>query len=110
MQRIKKDDEVIAIAGADKGRRGKVLQVVRNKSREITHALVEGIKIVKKAVKADPNAGVKGGIIKKESPIHISNVAIFNPETEKADRVFSKTLEDGTKVRCFKSSGELVDL
>lgn len=110
MQRIKTDDEVIAITGADKGRRGKVLKVVRNKAREITHLLVEGIKMVKKAVKPDPNSGVKGGIISKESPIHVSNVAIFNPATEKADGVISKTLKDGTKVRCFKSNGELVDV
>jgi len=105
MQRIKKGDEVIAIAGKDKGRRGSVLAVLEN-----DRLLVEGLNVVKKHQKPNPNAGVQGGIIEKEMPLHRSNVLLYNPVAEKGDRVGIKTLEDGTKVRFFKSNGEVVDV
>ncbi len=103
MRKLKKGDEVIVITGKDKGRRGTILRVLDEK------VLVEGINMVKKHQKANPNAGVEGGIIDKEMPIHISNVMLFNPATNKGDRVGIKTLEDGRKVRYFKSNGEVVD-
>ena len=104
MRKIKRDDEVIVIAGRDKGKRGKVLSVL-GKDRLI----VSGVQMVKKHQKPNPQAGVPGGIVQKEAPIQISNVAIFNPATDKADRVGFKILEDGNKVRVFKSNGEVVD-
>ena len=105
MRRIKKGDEVIVIAGKDRGRRGVVLDVL-----ETDRVLVEGINMVKKHQKPNPNAGVQGGIIDKEMPLHASNVMLFNPNTEKGDRVGIKTLEDGRKVRYFKSNNEVVDI
>jgi len=105
MQRIKKGDDVIVIAGRDNGRRGTVLDIT-DKGR----VLVEGINIAKKHQKANPNAGVAGGIIDKEMPLDRSNVMLFNPITEKGDRVGIKTLEDGRKVRFFKSNNEVVDV
>ena len=104
--RIRKGDEIIVLAGKDKGRRGNVTQVISEQNR----VLVENINMVKKHQKPNPNAGVQGGIIDMEKPIHVSNVAIFNPQTEKADRVGFKVLEDGRKVRVFKSNGETVDV
>ena len=104
MRKIKRDDEVIVIAGRDKGKRGKVVKVLEN-----NRLLVSGIQMVKKHQRPNPQAGSPGGIIEKEAPIQVSNVAIFNPATEKADRVGFKLLEDGTKVRVFKSNGEVVD-
>ena len=104
MQRIKKGDEVIVIAGKDKGRRGTVLNVVEN-----GRVLVEGINVAKKHQKPNPNAGVQGGIIDMEMPLQASNVALFNPTTQKADRIGIKTLEDGRKVRFFKSNNEVLD-
>lgn len=101
MNKIVKGDEVIVIAGRDKGKRGKVL-LRANEERLV----VEGINIVKKHAKPNPMKGVTGGIIDKSMPIHQSNVAIFNPSTGKADRVGIKQLTDGKKVRVFKSSGE----
>lgn len=101
MNKIVKGDEVIVIAGRDKGKRGKVL-LRANEERLV----VEGINIVKKHAKPNPMKGVTGGIIDKSMPIHQSNVAIFNPSTGKADRVGIKQLADGKKVRVFKSSGE----
>ncbi|WP_298636609.1 50S ribosomal protein L24 [uncultured Umboniibacter sp.] len=102
MAKIKRDDEVIVIAGKDKGKRGRVAQV-----RADNRILVTGINMVKKHQKANPQAGVQGGIIEKEAPIQISNIAIFNPQTNKADRVGFR-FEDGKKVRFFKSNGEAI--
>lgn len=103
ISKIKKGDDVVVRAGKDKGRQGEVLQVRDGK------VLVQGINIAKKHQKPNPTAGVQGGIIEKEMPIDISNVMLFNPATQKGDRVGIKTLEDGRKVRVFKSNGEVVD-
>ena len=105
MNRLKKGDEVIVLAGRDKGKRGSVLRLL-----DSDRALVNDINVVKKHVKPDPNKGETGGIIEREAPIHISNIALFNPATNKADRVGIKTLEDGKKVRFFKSNVEVVDV
>ena len=105
MQKIKKGDEIIVLAGRDKGKIGEVLQVLSN-----DRALVNDVNTVKRHTKPNPNKGQQGGIIEKESTIHISNIALYNPETKKADRVGFKNLEDGRKVRYFKSNGEVVDL
>ena len=102
MRKIKRDDEVIVIAGKDKGRRGSIVKVLDK------HFIVSGINMVKKHQKPNPATNKPGGIVEKEAPIAASNVAIFNSATGKADRVGFKKLEDGTKVRIFKSSGELV--
>jgi len=104
MNRIKKGDEVIVISGRDKGKRGAVLRRVDDE-----HLAVEGINRVKKHTRPNPMKGVTGGIVDKDLPIHISNVALFNPATQKADRVGIKSLEGGRKVRVFKSNGEQVD-
>jgi len=96
---------VIVITGKDKGKRGTVLRV-----ENASLVVVEGINKVKKHTKPDPNKGVTGGIIEMEKPMQVSNVAIFNSATKKADRVGFKTLEDKRKVRYFKSNGELVDI
>lgn len=103
MLKIKSGDEVIVIAGKDKGKRGKVDSI-----RKDGRLLVSGVNMVKKHQKANPQAGVAGGIIDKEAPLHASNVALFNPQTEKADRVGIR-VEDGKKVRFFKSNNALVD-
>ncbi len=104
MNKIRKGDEVILNTGKDKGKRGTVLNVL-----DTGHVLVEGANMVKKHAKPNPMRGVVGGIINKEMPIDISNVALFNPATQKGERVGFKTLDDGRKVRVFKSSGEVVD-
>lgn len=104
MLKIKRDDEVVVIAGKDKGKRGKVLKVLEN-----DRLLVAGIQMIKKHQKPNPQAGIAGGIIEKEAPIQVSNVAIFNGATNKSDRVGFKVLEDNKKIRIFKSSGEAVD-
>ena len=104
MNRIKKGDEVIVISGRDKGKRGAVLRRVDD-----DHLVVEGVNRVKKHARPNPMKGVTGGIVDKDLPIHISNVALFNPATQKGDRVGIKSLEDGRKVRVFKSNGEQVD-
>ncbi|WP_025872355.1 50S ribosomal protein L24 [Methylobacillus glycogenes] len=104
MSKIRKGDEVILNTGKDKGKHGTVLRVL-----ESGQVLVEGINIVKKHAKPNPMRGVTGGIISKEMPVDISNVALFNRATQKGDRVGYKTLDDGRKVRVFKSSGEVVD-
>lgn len=101
MNKIRSGDEVVAIAGRDKGKRGKVMQRVDD-----SKLLVEGINLVKKHAKPNPMKGITGGIVEKTMPIHQSNVAIFNGATGKADRVGIKLLADGKKVRVFKSSGE----
>ena len=104
MKRIKKGDQVIVISGKDKGRQGTVLTVGDDK------ILIEAVNMVKKHAKANPMAGVEGGIIDKEMPMAISNVMLFNSMTNKGDRVGFKSLEDGRKVRYFKSNGEVVDV
>lgn len=104
MARIKQGDEVVVIAGKDKGRRGSVLRVYDD-----DRVLVENVNIVKKHQKGNPQAGQPGGIISKEMPIDISNVMVFNPQTEKGDRIGFRRLEDGTKVRYFKSNNEVLD-
>ncbi len=104
MQRIRKGDEVIVIAGRDKGKRGTVLRRVDDE-----HVVVEGVNRVKKHQRPNPMKGLTGGIVDKDMPIHVSNVALFNPATQKADRVGVKVLEDGRKVRVFKANGEQVD-
>ena len=104
MNKIRKGDDVIVIAGKDKGKRGSVLRV-----RDDDRLLVEGINSVKKHVKPNPVKGEAGGIVPKEMPIHISNIALFNASSKRADRVGFKVLEDGRKVRVFKSNGEVVD-
>ena len=104
MNRIKKGDEVIVSSGRDTGKRGAVLRRVGEE-----HLVVEGVNRVKKHQRPNPMKGVTGGIVDKDLPIHISNVALFNPATQKADRVGFKSLEDGRKVRVFKSNREQVD-
>jgi large subunit ribosomal protein L24 len=104
MNKIRKGDDVVVTTGKDKGKRGVVLRSVSAES-----LLVEGINRVKKAYQAQPMKGHQGGIVEKEMPINISNVALFNPATQKADRVGFKLLDDGRKVRVFKSNGEVVD-
>ncbi|MEM6604355.1 MAG: 50S ribosomal protein L24 [Pseudomonadota bacterium] len=103
MEKIRRDDEVIVLAGKDKGKRGKVRTIV-DKQRVV----VAGVNMIKKHTKPNPQAGVQGGIVEKEAPIQVSNIAIFNPETSKADRVGFR-FEDGKKVRFYKSNGALLD-
>lgn len=105
MNKIKKGDEVIVIAGASKGRRGTVLNI-----EDDERVLVEGVNVVKKHTKGNPNEGIQGGIVEQERPVHMSNVMVFNPGTGKGDRLGIKTLEDGTRVRFFKSNNEVVDI
>ena len=104
MKKIKRDDEVIVTTGKDKDKRGKVLKVLDD-----GRVLVSGINMMKKHTKPNPMLGTPGGIVEKEAPIQASNVAIFNPQTQKADRVGFKFLEDGKKVRCFKSTNEVIE-
>ncbi|MBA3902800.1 MAG: 50S ribosomal protein L24 [Rhodocyclaceae bacterium] len=104
MNKIRKGDDVIVITGKDKGKRGTVLRRVDDE-----HVLIEGVNRVKKHTKPNPVKGQPGGIVDKEMPIHVSNVALFNPATQKADRVGFKTLDGGRKVRVFKSNGENVE-
>ncbi len=103
MAKIKKGDEIIVITGKDKGKRGTVVSVAEER------VTVSGINLVKKHVKPNPARGTQGGIVEKEASLHISNVALINPETQKADRVGYKLLEDGTKVRVFKSNGAVIN-
>jgi large subunit ribosomal protein L24 len=104
MKRIRRGDEVVVLTGRDKGRRGTVLRVLGER------VVVEGINTVKKHQRPNPQKGVTGGIVEQEAPLHISNVALFNPVTRKADRVGFRTLADGRKVRVFRSNGEVVDV
>lgn len=104
MKKIKRNDDVIVIAGKDNGKRGKV-----NRVMDDGRVVVSGINMIKRHTKPNPMLGTPGGIVEKEAPIQASNVAIFNPATNKADRVGFKVLEDGKKVRVFKSNNELVD-
>ena len=103
MRKIKREDEVIVLTGKDKGKRGKVVKVVDD-----NRVVVSGVNVIKKHQRPNPQANVAGGIIEKEAPIQVSNVAIFNPSTSKADRVGFK-VEDGKKFRVFKSNGEQID-
>jgi large subunit ribosomal protein L24 len=103
--KIKKGDEVIVISGKDKGKRGTVVRMLQD-----DRLVVENINMVKKHTKPNPNRGEPGGILNKEMPLHISNVALYNPATDKGDRVGFKILEDGAKVRIFKSNQEVVDI
>ena len=104
MAKIKRNDEVIVTTGRDKGKRGKVLRVLDN-----GRVLVSGINMVKRHTRANPQAGTAGGILEKEASLDISNVAIVNPATGKADRIGTKLLDDGTKVRVYRSSGDVID-
>ena len=104
MEKIRKGDDVVVLAGKDKGKRGTVLKRV-----DTEHVVVEGVNVAKKHTKPNPAKGSTGGIVDKTMPLHISNVALFNPATQKADRVGIRTLEDGRKVRFYKSNGELVN-
>lgn len=105
MQKIKKGDDVVIRTGKDKGKSGRVVKVLKEECKVI----VEGISRVKKTQKPNPNLGIEGGIISKDMPIDISNVGLYNPKTKKPDRVGFRLLEDGKKVRFFKSTNELVD-
>ena len=103
MNRIKKGDQIIVIAGADKGKKGEVVRVAGDK------VVVQNINIIKRHTTPNPSAGQAGGIVEREAPIHISNVMLFNSAAGKGDRVGFKVLEDGRKVRVFRSSGEAID-
>lgn len=104
MQKIKQNDEVIVLKGRDRGKRGKILRIMDD-----GRALVGGINMVKRHTKPNPNLGVAGGIVEKEAPIQRANLAIYNAASDKADRVGFKLLEDGKKVRIFKSNQEMID-
>ena len=104
MRKIKKGDNVVVIAGRDKGKRGDVARVVDD-----THVIVNGVNTVKRHTKPNPMKNQPGGIVTKEVPIHVSNVAIWNPVTQKPDRIGFKLLEDGRKLRFFKSNGEQIN-
>lgn len=105
MNKIKKGDTVAVLTGRDRGKRGTVLRVYAD-----DRVIVEGINMVKRHTRPNPQAGIGGGIVEKEAPLQISNVALFNPMTQKPDRVGIRVLEDGRKVRFFKSNGEVVDV
>ena len=105
MRRIRKGDDVTVLAGRDKGKRGTVLRIV-----DADHVVVEGTNKVKKHQRPNPMKGVTGGIIEKEMPLHVSNVALYNPATKKADRVGIRVMGDGRRARYFKSNGEVVDV
>lgn len=105
MRKIKKGDDVVVLTGKDKGKRGTVTQVTAD-----DRVFVENVNMMKRHTKPNPQRGVAGGIVEKEASIHVSNVALFNPVTKKADRVGFRVLEDGKKVRVFKSNDEVVDI
>lgn len=105
MGKIRTGDEVVVLAGRDRGKHGKVLSILDD-----GRLVVDDVNLVKKHTRPNPNKGETGGIVEKEAPIHASNVAINNPATDKADRIGFKILEDGRKVRYFKSNGEVIDL
>jgi large subunit ribosomal protein L24 len=109
MQKIKQGDEIIVITGRDKDQRGSVKRVIKDMTGKVVKVLVDGINMKTKHQKVNPQTN-EGGLIKKEAPLDVSNVALFNPITKKGDRVGIKALEDGKKVRYFKSNGELVDI
>ena len=103
MNRIRKGDQIVVITGKDKGKKGEITRVAGDR------VVVANINVVKRHTKANPQAGQAGGIVEREAPIHISNVMLFNPATGKGDRDGFKVLEDGRKVRVFRSSGEAID-
>src|SRR5260221_12061236 len=103
--KVKKGDVVVVITGKDKGRQGEV-----EHCNKINYVIVDGVNIVKKHVRPNPQRGIEGGIVEKELPIHVSNVALYNQVTQKVDRVGFRVLEDGRKVRYFKSNNEVIDL
>ena len=105
MARIRKGDDVVVRTGRDRGRRGTVLRVLRNE-----RVVVEGVNVVKRHMRPNPNRGTQGGIVQKEMPVHVSNVNIFNPSTGKGDRIGFKWLEDGRKVRIFKATDEVIEV
>jgi len=105
MNKIRKGDQVIVLAGRDKGKRGSVLRMLDD-----GHIVVQGVNMIKRHTKPNPNKGVTGGIVEKEATIDISNVALLNPATGKGERIGFKTLADGRKVRVWKKSGEVVDV
>jgi large subunit ribosomal protein L24 len=105
MNKIRKGDDVMVVSGRDKGKRGTVLRIV-----DASHVLVEGANRVKKHQRPNPMKGITGGIIDKEMPLHVSNVALYNPGTKKADRVGIRVMQDGRRARYFKSNGEVVDV
>ena len=105
MRKFRKNDDVIVLTGKDRGKRGNVVRVASE-----DRLVVENVNMVKRHTKPNPNRGVAGGIVEKEMPIHVSNVAHFNPVTKKSDRVGFKVLEDGRKVRIFKSTSEVLDV
>lgn len=106
MLRLKQGDDVIVIAGKDKGKRGKIVQVIAQEGRVV----VENVNKIHRHTKPVPARNIAGGIVEKEASIHVSNVALFNPATKKADRVGCRVLADGRKVRYFKSNNEVVDI
>jgi len=106
MRKLRKGDEVVVLAGKDKGKRGVVLKVIQ----DLEKIIVENINMVKRHTKGNPAQGTPGGIVEKEMPLHVSNVAIWNPVLDKADRIGIKMLKDGQKVRFFKSNDEVVDV
>ncbi len=105
MKKIRRGDDVVVTTGKDRGKRGTVLRIVDDE-----HVVVEGANRVKKHQRPNPMKGLQGGIVDKEMPLHISNVALFNPATKKGDRVGVRTLQDGRRVRFFKSNGEVIDV
>ena len=105
MKKIRKGDKVVVLAGRDKGKQGTVLRVF-----EDSRVLVENVNMIKRHTKPNPNKGVTGGIIDREAPIHASNIALFNPATGKGERVGMRVMQDGSKVRFFKKSGEVADM
>ena len=104
MRKFRKGDQVVVLTGRDKGRHGAVIRVLDD-----DQVIVEGINLVKRHQRPNPQAGKQGGILSKEMPMHVSKVAIWNPATKKADRVGFKILADGKKVRRFSSNGEMLD-
>ena len=104
MRKIRKGDDVVVTTGRDKGKRGTVLRII-----DAEHVLVEGANKVKKHQRPNPMKGLTGGIVDQEMPLHVSNIAIFNPQTKKADRLGVRVLEDGKRVRFYKSNGEVLD-
>jgi large subunit ribosomal protein L24 len=105
MKKIRKGDKVVVLAGRDKGKQGTVLRVFDD-----SRVLVENVNMIKRHTKPNPNKGVTGGIIDREAPIHASNIALFNPATGKGERVGMRVMQDGSKVRFFKKSGEVADV
>lgn len=104
MRKIRRDDEVVVLAGKDRGKRGKVTRVLQDGK-----VVVAGINLIKRHTRPNPHLGVAGGIVEKEAPLDGSNIGIYNPSTGKADRVGIRVLEDNTRIRIFKSSGEAID-